>query len=84
MQVILKTSIFRFADPKFGTHIGDLKVNTRIKFGINLINIRGVTSDFMHKTKSNFCQAYRVNCFKEQAEIWYVASLNIRRVPFDG
>jgi len=53
---------------EFGTLIEGLKANTSIKFGINLIDIQGVTSNFMHKSKSNFCQAYRVNCFEEQAE----------------
>ena len=53
---------------KFGTRIGGLKENISIKFGINLINIRGVTIDFTHKSKPNFCQAYRVNCFEKQAE----------------
>ena len=35
---------------KFGTRIGGLKANTIIKFGIILINIQGVTSNFTHKT----------------------------------
>jgi len=69
---------------KFGTRIGGLKANTSIKSGINPINIQEVTSDFTHKTKSNFCQAYRVNRFKEQAENQYVARLNIKGVPFGG
>jgi len=38
----------------------------------------------MHKTKSNFYQAYRVNRFEEQAENRYLARLNIRGVPFGG
>ena len=42
--------------------------NTSMKFGTNLINIQGVTSDFTQKTKLNFCQAYRVNHFEGQAE----------------
>ena len=67
---------------KFGTRIGGLKVNTSINFGVNLINIEGVISDFMHKLKSNFCQAYRVNCFEEKAENQYIVGLNIRGVPF--
>jgi len=50
----------------------------------NLIKIQGVISDFMHKTKSNFCHAYRVNRFEEQAEIQYAARLSIRGVPFGG
>ena len=33
---------------------------------------------------SNFCHAYMVNRFGEQAENWYVARLNIRGVPFGG
>ena len=69
---------------KFGTLIGGLQANTSITFGINPINIQGVISNFTHKTKSNFCQAYRLNCYKEQAENWYVARLNIRGVPFGG
>ena len=69
---------------KFGAHIGGLKENTIIIFGINMINIQGVISNFMHKTKSNFFHAYRVKCIEEQAENWYVASLNIRGVHFGG
>ena len=69
---------------KFGKLIGGLKVNTSIKFGINTINIRGVTCNFAHKSKLNFCQAYRVNCFEEKAENRYVARLNIRKVLFGG
>ena len=41
--------------------IGGLKANTSIKFGI--------LSDFMHKTKSNFCQTYSVHHFKEQVDV---------------
>ena len=67
---------------KFGTRIGGLNTNNSIKFGINLINIQGVTSDFTHLTKSIFCQAYRLKRFEEQAENRYVARLNIRGVPF--
>ena len=67
---------------KFGTRTGGLNANNSIKFGINPINIRRVTSDFTHSIKSNFCQAYRFNCFEEQAENRYVARLNIRGVPF--
>ena len=54
---------------KFGTCIRGIKMNTSIKFGVNLINIQGVISNF---TKSNFCHTYRVNRFKEHAEnlIW--------------
>ena len=69
---------------KFSTRIGGLKANTSMDFVVNQINIEGVISNFMHKSKSNFYQAYRVNCFEEQAENWYVARLNIRRVPFGG
>ena len=69
---------------KFCIGVGSLKANTSIEFGINAINIRGVTSDFRHKTKSNFCQAYRINHYEKQAENRYVARLNIRIVPFGG
>jgi len=69
---------------KFSTRVGGLKANTLIKFWIILINIWGVTSNFMYKTKSKFCQAYRVNRFEEHTKNWYVARLNIRGVPFGG
>ena len=68
---------------KFDTRIGGLKANTSINFWVNLINIE-VISDFMQKSKSNFCQAYRVNRFEEQSENRYVARLSIRDVPFGG
>ena len=67
---------------KFGTRIKGLNANISIKLGINPINIRGVTSDFTHLTKSNFCQAYRLNHFEEKAENRCAARLNIRGVPF--
>ena len=69
---------------KFGTCIESLKANTSIRFGVNVINIQGVESDFTHKSRSSFCHTYRINCFEEQAENRYVGSLNIRGVHFDG
>jgi len=69
---------------KFGTRIEGLKANTIINFRVNLISIKGVLCDFMHKSKWNFCQAYRINRFEEQAENQYVARLNIIGVPFGG
>ena len=69
---------------KFGTCIGGLKANITINFGVNLLKIQGVISDFMHKAKLKFCQAYRLNRFKEQTENWYRARLNIRAVHFGG
>ena len=69
---------------KFGTRIGGLKAKTSIDYWVNLINIEGVISDFTHKSKSNFCQAYRLNCFEEQAENRYIPRLSIRGVPFAG
>jgi len=72
---------------KYGTQIRGLKANISTNLGVNLINIQGAISDFMHKVKLKFCQAYILNCFKEQAENWYVqaiARLNIRGVPFGG
>ena len=53
---------------KFGKHFGGLKSNNSIKFGVNLIIIAGVINNFTHKAKSNFCHAYKVNHFEEQAE----------------
>jgi len=69
---------------KFDTRIEGVKANISIHFWVNLINIEGVISNFTHKSKSNFCQVYRVNRFEEQAENRYVARLNIRGVPFGG
>ena len=66
---------------KFGTPIWGSNSN---KFGVNLISIHRVICDFAHKEKLNFCHAYRVNCFEEQAENWYAGRLNIRGVPFYG
>ena len=34
----------------------------------NLFNIQGVINDITHKTILNFCQAYGLNRFEEQAE----------------
>ena len=68
----------------FAAHIEGLKANTSVKFGVNLMHIQEIISNVMHKTKSHFCHAYRVNHFKKQAEYWYVARLNIRGVPFGG
>ena len=48
----------------------DPKANIYIKFGVNLIKIQGIISDFTHQPKSNFCQAYRVNHFENQAVNW--------------
>ena len=50
----------------FGTRIGGQKANTSIKFGANLINNEEVISDFMHKAKSNFCQAYSETASKSK------------------
>jgi len=85
VSILTGTTNSRFScmcGAKFGTCIGGLKANTSIKFGVNLINNEGVISDFTHKAKLNFCHAYRVNCFEEQAENWYVARLNVRGVRF--
>ena len=57
---------------KFGTHIGGLKANTSIKFGVNLINNEGVISNFTYKSMLNFCHAYS---FEECAENWYIDGL---------
>jgi len=57
-------------------------MKARTIFGINLINIQGIVSNFTHKANPNFCHADRVNCFKEQAKNRYVVRLKIRGVPF--
>ena len=69
---------------KFGTHIGGLKANTSITFGVDLTNNEGAISNFTHEAKLNLCDAYRANCFEEHAENRYLTRLNITRVPFGG
>ena len=54
---------------QFGTLIGGLKENKSFKFGINLFNIQRVINNFMHKTKSSFCQAYRVTSSRNKLKI---------------
>ena len=76
LQIILKLVYEIWL--KIRTRFGDLKANTRIKFKVNPINIQAVIRNFMHKAKSNFCHAYRVNHFQYQAENWYVVRLNCR------
>ena len=50
---------------KFGTHIGDPKVNTNTKFEVIWWTFKlEVISNFKCKAKSNFCHAYRANSFK--------------------
>jgi len=69
---------------KFGTGIRGSKANLNIKFEANLMNSPTVISNFICKTKSNFCHTYRLNCLEEQVENLQVAKLNIREVPFVG
>jgi len=54
---------------KFGTHIKGLKANTSIDFWVNLINIEGVISNFTHKSRLKFCQAYRVTASRNKLKI---------------
>ena len=48
---------------KFGTPKGSPKANPSIKFGMNLMNGSGVLTDYLCKTRSICCHAYRVNHF---------------------
>ena len=72
----MRTSIWL----KFGTCIGGLKANDTIIIEVNLIKNEGVKRDFTQKARTNFCHAYRVNHFKEQAENQCLATLNIKEV----
>ena len=69
---------------KFDTRIGGLKANTSINFGVNLMDIEGVISDFTRTAKAKYCHTYKVNRSEEQAENRYVGRLNIRGVLFGG
>jgi len=68
---------------KFRTLIKGLKKNINIKFGLNPMNILKVMKGFMHKTKSNFCQAYRLNWLEKQVNNQYVNRIYMRRLPFN-
>ena len=46
---------------KLGTQKGSPKVNPSIKFGGNPMNGSGVMTDYLRKTRSICCHAYRVN-----------------------
>ena len=50
---------------KFGTQKGSPKANPSIKFGTNLMNGSEVMTDYLRKTRSICCHAYRVNRFME-------------------
>ena len=50
---------------KFGTQIGSPKANPNIKFGTNPMNGSGVMTDYLRKTRSICCHAFRVNRFME-------------------
>ena len=64
--------------------IGSQEANTSLNFWVNQFNIQGVINDSTHKEKLNFCQAYRLNRFEQQAENQYIARLNIRAVLLEG
>ena len=49
------------------------------KIVLNLINTEGVISVFMYKAMSNFCHAFRVNCFKEKSDILISITQTARR-----
>ena len=49
----------------FGTQKGSPKVNPSIKCGANPMNDSGVMTDYLHKTRSICCHAYRLNRYME-------------------
>ena len=68
---------------KFDTQKGSAKVNPSIKFGANPMNGSGVMTDYLRKTRSICCHAYKVNRFMECVENCYVAKWsNHRRSAF--
>ena len=69
---------------KFGTQKGSPTANPSIKFGTNPMNGSGVMTDYLRKTRSICCHAYRVNRFMEWVENCYVDGVTIVGVPFGG
>jgi len=69
---------------KFGTFIKGPKASLIFKFGANLMKISRFMKDFISKTMSNFCHAYRLNQSEEHIENQYAARFNIRGVPLGG
>ena len=67
-----------------GTLKGLIKANLSTKFGRNPMNIHGVMTDYLCKTRSKVCHAHRVNRLKESAENCYVDGVTIVGVPFCG
>ena len=55
-----------------------------INFGENPCKILRVIIDHLHKTKTIFRHAYRVNYLLDQPENWCIARFNIREVIFGG
>ena len=50
---------------QLGTPKGSPKANPNIKFGANPMNGSGVMTDYLRKTRSICCHAYRVNRWNE-------------------
>ena len=69
---------------KFGTQKGSPKAHPSIKFGPNPMNGSGVMIDYLRKTRSICCHAYRVNRCIESVENCYVGGVIIVGVPFGG
>jgi len=69
---------------KFGTHVGQPKVNINAKFCEDPTKILVVINDYSCKQRSICWPAYRINCWLDRSENRYVARFNIRRVLFGG
>ena len=68
----------------FGTLKGLIKTDLCTNFGRNPMNIHGVMIDYLRKTRSKVCHAYRVNSFEESVENCYVDGATIVGMPFCG
>ena len=53
---------------KSGTRKGLIKADLSTNFGRNPMNIHGVMADYLRKTRSKVCHAYRVNPLEESVE----------------
>ena len=54
---------------KFGTLEGLITADLNTKFGRNLMNIHGVMTNYLHKIRSNFCHAHKVNPWRNELKI---------------
>ena len=63
---------------QFDTLVGHSMAIISTNFGENLYKMLRVIISHLHKTRTIFRHVYKVNCWLNQPENWYVARFNIR------